>query len=406
MSASLPPVEFEYSEPIIDDEVRDVDEASLENLPGGVDGSSYRWVDLNGEGLSGVLTEQADAWFYKPSLGEARFGPVETVATRPSTALLGDGRRELLDLAGDGQLDLVELGGPMSGFFERAADGDWGPFTTFDSLPNLDWQDPNLRFVDLTGDGHADALVTRGEALISHASLAEDGFGAEERLPHAIDEESGPRLLFADGTQSTYLADMSGDGLSDLVRIRQGSVAVWPNLGYGRFGAKVEMDDAPLFADADEFSQARVRLADVDGSGCTDIIYLEDDACGHLCQRVRQPLSAGRRIETFPRVDDLASVTVADLLGTGTACLVWSSSLPADAGRPLRFIDLMGQKPHLLTVMKNNLGAETRIAYAPSTTLLPAGQERGAAVDHTPAVPGARGGARRDARSHQRQPAS
>ena len=39
----------------------------------------------------------------------------------------------------------------------------------------------------------------------------------------------------------------------------------------------------------------------------------------------------------------------ADLLGNGTACLVWSSPLPADARRPLRYIDLMGgTKPHLL----------------------------------------------------------
>ena len=40
---------------------------------------------------------------------------------------------------------------------------------------------------------------------------------------------------------------MSGDGLTDLVRIRNGEVCYWPNLGYGRFGAKVTMDDAPWF---------------------------------------------------------------------------------------------------------------------------------------------------------------
>ena len=32
-------------------------------------GPGYRWVDLDGEGLSGVLTEQGGAWFYKPNLG-------------------------------------------------------------------------------------------------------------------------------------------------------------------------------------------------------------------------------------------------------------------------------------------------------------------------------------------------
>jgi hypothetical protein len=61
---SLPPLEFTYSEPIIDETVREVDPQSLENLPQGLDGTRYQWVDLDGEGLSGILTEQAGAWFY------------------------------------------------------------------------------------------------------------------------------------------------------------------------------------------------------------------------------------------------------------------------------------------------------------------------------------------------------
>ena len=57
-----------------------------------------------------------------------------------------------------------------------------------------------------------------------------------------------------------------------------------------------------------------------------------------------------------------------DLLGNGTACLVWSSPLPGDARRPMRYVDLMGgTKPHLLVKTVNNLGAETRVDYAPST---------------------------------------
>ena len=57
-----------------------------------------------------------------------------------------------------------------------------------------------------------------------------------------------------------------------------------------------------------------------------------------------------------------------DLLGNGTACLVWSSPLSGDVLRPMRYIDLMGgQKPHLLVKTINNLGAETVLTYAPST---------------------------------------
>ena len=67
-------------------------------------------------------------------------------------------------------------------------------------------------------------------------------------------------------------------------------------------------------------------------------------------------------------MDDLVAIVPTDLLGNGTACLVWSSPLPGDARRPMRYVDLMGgQKPHLLVKTINNLGAETRVQYAPST---------------------------------------
>jgi hypothetical protein len=68
------------------------------------------------------------------------------------------------------------------------------------------------------------------------------------------------------------------------------------------------------------------------------------------------------------QVDRLSAVQSLDLLGTGTACLVWSSPLSGESRAPLLYVDPMGgQKPHLLVLTRNNLGAETRITYAPST---------------------------------------
>jgi len=57
LKRSLPPVEFEYSEAKIQQQVREVDAESLENLPIGLDGAGYQWVDLDGEGISGIFTE-------------------------------------------------------------------------------------------------------------------------------------------------------------------------------------------------------------------------------------------------------------------------------------------------------------------------------------------------------------
>lgn len=372
---SLPSVDFTYAEPIVQDVVEEVDPLSLENLPIGLDGGAWRWTDLHGEGIPGILTEQAGAWFYKRNLSPlgntAAFGPLEPVAVKPNVALSG---AELMDLAGDGQPDVVLMDGPTAGFYEHDAAEGWLPFRPFTSPLNRDLRDPNLKFVDLDGDGHADVLITEDDAFVWYSSLAEEGFGPLRRVMQTLDEEKGPRIVFADGTQSIYLADMSGDGLTDLVRIRNSEICYWPNLGYCRFGAKVTMafedenGDSACFDHCRQFDQKRIRLADIDGSGTTDIIYLHSDGVRLYFNQSGNGWSQPRTLKVFPRVDDLVSIVPTDLLGNGTACLVWSSPLPSDARRPMRYVNLMGEsKPHLLVKISNNLGAETRVEYAPST---------------------------------------
>jgi RHS repeat-associated protein len=374
-----PPIEFSYSEASIQERMHDVDARSLENLPYGLDGSAYQWTDLDSEGASGLLTEQADGWYYKRNLSAnnqvregdrertaARFGAAEVVARKPAQGVAAGA--QFLDLAGDGQVDLVQMTGSVRGFYERTDDADWSLFQPFTSSPDLNTRDPHLRFVDLTGDGHADILITEGEVLTWYPSLAEQGFGPALRVNLPSDDEKGPRVVFADGLESIYLADLSGDGLSDLVRIRNGEICYWPNLGYGRFGAKVTMDDAPHFDSADQFDQKRIRLADIDGTGTTDVIYVHRDGVRVYFNQSGNGWSAPQTLGVFPRVNDLVSIVAIDLLGNGTACLVWSSPLPADAPRHMRYVDLMGgQKPHLLVKAVNNLGAETVVEYAPST---------------------------------------
>ncbi|MER9203433.1 FG-GAP-like repeat-containing protein [Mesorhizobium sp. M0933] len=367
-----PPVTFEYTQPAVEEAVHDIDAESLENLPNGLETASYRWLDLHGEGIPGILTEQAGAWFYKRNLSPIglrppEFAPSEFVAQKPNVALAGEAA-EFMDLAGDGQPDLVVLDGPVPGLYEHDEDEGWLPFRPFSSSANRAVRGPNVRFIDLDGDGHADILITEDDTFVWHLSLAEDGFGPAERSAQARDEEQGPQLVFADASQSIYLADMSGDGLTDLVRIRSGEVCYWPSLGYCRFGAKVAMEMSPDFDNPDQFRQSRVRLADIDGSGTTDIIYLHRDGVRLYFNLSGNGWSLPQTVAAYPRVDDFVSVVPIDLFGNGTACLVWSSPHPGDGGAQMRYVDLMGgKKPHLLVRVANNLGAETRIDYASST---------------------------------------
>jgi RHS repeat-associated protein len=364
---TLPKLEFRYTEVRVDETVHEIDLESVKNLPYGIDATRYQWVDLDSEGLTGVLTDQADAWYYKRNLGDGTFGPLEQVTTKPSLTALSSGRQQLLDLAGEGHLDLVQYDGPMAGFYERNSDG-WDPFTPFKSVPNINTKDPNLRFVDITGDGRPDILISEDTVFTWHESLAKDGFAPARRSPKRWDEEKGPKLVFSDPTQSIFLADMAGDGLSDIVRIRYCEICYWPNLGYGRFGAKVTMGNAPMFESPDLFDPRRIHLADIDGSGNSDIIYVGHNGISFFFNQSGNFWSPPYRLSHFPKVDSLTSIAAMDFLGNGTACLVWSSPLASDARRPMRYIDLMGgQKPHLLVYTTNNMGAETEVQYKAST---------------------------------------
>ena len=377
ISRALPPVEFTYSEARIDDTVQDVLSDALENLPYGVDGSKYQWLDLDSEGSPGILTEQGEAWFYKRNVSNlpfdtqgrvrAAFDPSDLVATRPACAVAG-GRSQFVDLDGEGRKSLVQFERPMAGFYARNDALDWEPFTAFESMPNVDFSDPNLRMLDLDGDGFSDVLISQDEFFTWYPSRGKQGFAPAAQVRRPGDEDAGPAVVFADGTQSIFLADMSGDGLTDLVRIRNGEVCYWPNMGYGHFGRKLTMSGAPLFDLPDQFDQKRIRLADVDGSGTTDIIYLGQRDVAIFSNLSGNAWAPARVLTQLPAPDDLASVAVVDLLGNGTACLVWSSPLLGDAGRQMRYVDLMaGEKPHLLVGTRNNLGAETRIHYVAST---------------------------------------
>jgi hypothetical protein len=50
-------------------EVKTISSDNLIHAPSGLDEQQYQFVDLFNEGLSGILTEQANGWYYKQNLG-------------------------------------------------------------------------------------------------------------------------------------------------------------------------------------------------------------------------------------------------------------------------------------------------------------------------------------------------
>lgn len=385
LRSALPSVEFDYSKARIDETVRALDSQTLQNLPAGFAAPSQFLADLDGTGLTGLLSETASGLLKKDNLGGAKFGPIESVRTIPSVKLSSDAV-QLMDLAGDGALDIAELSVSTSGFFERSRDLGWHAYRAFDQNPNVEWQNPNTQLVDLTGDGLQDLMITEGEGIAVRKSLGERGYTKAHSIAQTGHSDDAPIFHSPSASERLFLGDMSGDGLIDLVRIRNGEVAYWPNLGYGNFGGKIVFDNSPHFDHGDVFDQSRLRLADIDGSGTTDIVYFSSEGPKIFFNQSGNRLSAPKIIDGLPPLTALSSYDVFDLLGNGTACLVWSSRELSDAENPVAFIDLMsGSKPHLMVGSRNNLGAETKVEYLPSTHYFLEDQRNGTPwVTHLP----------------------
>lgn len=63
-----------------------------------------------------------------------------------------------------------------------------------------------------------------------------------------------------------YLADMTGDGLTDVVLASGGGVTYWPARADGGWGTATELSPAPAFSR--NHDPNRLFLVDVDGDGC------------------------------------------------------------------------------------------------------------------------------------------
>ncbi|MGB1276913.1 MAG: toxin TcdB middle/N-terminal domain-containing protein, partial [Nannocystaceae bacterium] len=238
----------------------------------------------------------------------------------------------------------------------------------FRSLPNINFDAPNVQLIDLNGDGFADVLVADGSRFTWYPSLGRDGFGAPHTLELSRNQAAGPQLIWSDPRQAMYFSDMTGDGLSDIIRVRNGETVYWPNIGYGRFGRQIVMRGSPHFDRPDVFHTSRLRIGDIDGTGTTDFIYIGAKGAAIYRNLAGNAFAQKYVLAGIPQLDTMAYVELADILGKGTTALVWTTDAPSQQGAHVRYVDLLAAgKPYLLVGVQNGMGLETKVRYAPST---------------------------------------
>lgn len=373
VTKSMPPLSFQYSQLPSPEalQLKKAETANIPYLPGGAL-DKCEWLDLNGEGSPGILSTLESTLYFQRNRSALRkeqgpcFTDFQALCSQPGLPE----NYHLQDLDGNGFLDLMcfdKLGRPF-GYFERSEADGWSDFSTLSSISSLSTSSDGTIYLDLTGDGLADALDRRSlESLMWQQSLGKLGFGPHLNSPVP---ETGPLRPQSEDRLSVKAADMTGDGLSDIVAISNGRVSYWSNIGYGKFSNEVIMSNAPVLESDDSFSAERLHLIDMDGSGTADLLYILPNGGAHLYYNLcGNSWSDALYIAAFPPVDKLASVHVVDLLGSGTSCLCWTGPSPgASDTMCLQYLDLMGStKPHLLASYTNGMGRQVEVQYAPST---------------------------------------
>ena len=181
--------------------------------------------------------------------------------------------------------------------------------------------------MDISGDGLPDIISVDQDRITWFPSKGKEGFDAprEFSLPAPDGGKQAP-VIGTDLMLDYFFADMTGDGLPDQVRIMNGRVEYWPNLGQGRFGERVVMENSPNIDYDFEFDASRIRLTDLDGSGTSDLLYIGRGEIKYWINAQGNQFLEGVSISGLPYIDLVSSAQVIDFLGEGTPCLVWSSA--------------------------------------------------------------------------------
>lgn len=366
--SSAPPLEFIYEKLSLNRTVSSVKCSDFASIVTGIDSRMYHWMDLKNEGAPGILSEQGGELYFKANRGNGKFTVPRSVLKRPSFSGFASGAITVQDIESNGVKSVVVNSGQVNGYFSLNEDGAAESFREFVNMPAQDLRDPNLRFIDLDGDGVADILITEERVFRCHLSKGTLGFDEPWFVTRPWDEQQGPSILFADNEETIMLTDMTGDGMTDIVRIRNGETCYWSHRGYAVFGEKITMKASPRFDSVEGFNPRYIKLADVDGSGTTDIVYVgKNEFTVWFNQSGNSWSQPETVVNAFPSMDENCRIDVIDFLGKGTSCLVWSTEQPKYVAAPLMYVDLFkGGKPHVMTGYKNNVGKEIRLNYKSS----------------------------------------
>jgi RHS repeat-associated protein len=324
-------------------------------------------VDLNGDGLPDILKLGEGLLTMSPNLGGGQFGFPRTLSQAPSSLRLSSPNVAFADMSGAGNADLLVLDEPLAGYYPLSTTNGTAPAgfgfpVVFENAPNVRPGDANVRLLDLNNDGITDVLYDTGRAWLGY--LRED-VESWSSYPIVFPVSRTPPVSLTD--QHVYLADMTGDGYTDIVLVNGGGVTYWPARADGGWDAPISMSPGPAPSLDQDWNPLRLALFDVDGDGCADLVYVGADTVTIWLNTGANRLSPPLTINNTPFATP-GSYRLVDLMGSGTTGIHFELPQVRMGQTRQIFLDLTGGvKPNLLSDIGNGPGQATHVTYQPST---------------------------------------
>jgi len=378
--------------------------------PHSVDEEMTELFDINSDGLPDVLNTAVGTYgyghgvFFNSFGGKAdSFSAANLMAVQ---GVLGANANDItfrnlnlapLDLDGDGAINLLHM--PQvktySLYTPTFSSGAWSwsgsaVTTASGQSPKIDFGKDtlNTKVMDVNGDGMVDVVVSTGTEYQTFLSLARLPQGSGQFGVGSFDTASTGKLSTEPirtcvpwsstpvqlSDPDAQLADMNGDGLPDLVRVRRGDIRYWPGRGDGVWGTGERSEctagkfssngfiamGGPNYSDIQGTS---LRMDDVNGDGLDDLVQVRFDAIDIWLNVDGKGWTDRHIIPSTPASPSYANrVRLVDVNGSGTRDILWANA------KKYQYIDLEGgQKSFLLTHVENGLGKSTDIEYTTST---------------------------------------